>query len=480
MIQLLSVCLILTLSTVTSAAEPPRRNVLVIMVDDLRTEVGVYGSEVIHTPHLDRLAGEGLTFRRAYAQQAVCAASRASYLTGTRPDTNGVDYPYSREFTTTFIQSHPAFHTYFDEHGYWTMGTGKIHHGYNKDLIALDVSPFAPGGLPWWQDYASLENQELARRAREDRSVKLPAYEAADVGDEAYHDGFKTGYLIRELEAVGANPERRPFFFMLGLTKPHLPFCAPRQYWDLYDPGSLPEIPVPHLPVGAPAYATATLELPHYAGGYGREDNPVTPELARQLRHGYFACVSYADAQVGRVLKALDETGLAENTTVVLMSDHGFHLGDQGMWGKHTNFEQSTLTPLIIRSPEVARPGSQTEALVELVDIFPTLCELAGLPLPDYLEGDSLLPLLRDPEAPWDTAAFSQYPRGPREGYAIRTDRWRYVEWRDRETGEVAARELYDYTLSPPEARNLIEDHPEVAADLARQLAAGWQTSRRR
>ena len=478
--MVICIFLIITGGIFSRAASIPARNVLVIMVDDLRAEIGAYGSETALTPSIDRLAKEGITFRRAYVQQAVCAASRASYLTGMRPESTGVDYPYTREFTATYLEAHPAFHTYFNRHGYWAMGTGKIHHGYKKDLIALDASPFAPGGNPWWQHYASPENMELARRGRDDRSVKTPAYEAADVSDDAYHDGANTSYLIQQLKAAAANSDRQPFFLVLGLLKPHLPFCAPQRYWDLYDPGAFPDIAVPHLPIGATEFAAVTLELPRYAGSYGTKENPVTPEMAEKLRHGYLACVSYIDAQIGRVLDTLEETGLDDNTTVLFMSDHGFHLGEQGMWGKHVNYEHAALSPLIIRAPEVAEPGSQTEALVEFVDVFPTLCELAGLPVPEYLEGDSLVPLMRNPQATWGTAAFHQYPRGSLEGYAVRTERWRYVEWRAHESDEVVARELYDYALPIPEIRNLVDDHPAVAAEHARILAAGWEASRRR
>jgi arylsulfatase A-like enzyme len=265
--------------------------------------------------------------------------------------------------------------------------------------------------------------------------------------------------------------------------KPHLPFNAPKKYWDLYERDEIELAPVPNKPLGAPDYALATFELPSYEGNYGTAQNPVPKDLARTLRHGYYACTSYIDAQVGKLLAVLDELDLWDNTIVMFWSDHGFHLGDQGAWGKHMNYEWSTRAPLIVAAPGV-QGGARCDALVEYVDMYPTLCDMAGLEKPAYLEGTSMVPLLKDPGREWKSAAFSQYHRGKGlEGYAIRTERYRYVEWLKKENGKPVGqpigRELYDHQEDPEESVN-IAGRPENAAlvkRLSEQLATGWKAA---
>jgi arylsulfatase A-like enzyme len=445
-------------------------NVLWIGIDDLRCGLGCYGDKAVKSPHIDALARGGVTFRHAYVQQAVCAASRASFLTGCRPDTTTVDYPYNNYFRKKFLPEHPTVPTWFDRHGYFAQAGGKIHHGRPLDLAKLSGEYINTSrGDPWWQGYANAENRAVAENHRRKKAKQRPpAWEIGECDDEGYRDGRLASAAIEAMRSASRRDE--PWFITPGFVKPHLPFCAPRKYWELYDRDEIDLAPCPHLPDGAPRYATVTYELPTYGGGYGRGNKPVTDDLARTLRHAYYACTSYIDAQVGRLLAALEELKLRDRTIVMLWSDHGWHLGDQGMWGKHVNYEWATRSPLIVSAPGRKGNGKHCDALVEYVDMFPTLCELTGVEAPDYLEGSSLVPFLDDPTKAGDKAAFSQYPRGGLEGYAVRTERYRYVEWRKKARtgrGEVVARELYDHRTDPHESVNVADKHPDVCAEHA-------------
>jgi iduronate 2-sulfatase len=305
------------------------------------------------------------------------------------------------------------------------------------------------------------------------RATKLPkgaAYEAAAVRDEAYADGQLANEVVSRLKSAAKNPDE-PFFLAVGFVKPHLPFCAPKKYWDLYDPAefNLAERRAP--PEGAPAYAPTTWgELRQYKGVPEQGDLP--DELQRTLIHGYYAAMSYMDAQVGRVLAALDDTGLAENTIVVLWGDHGWHLGDHGMWCKHTNYEQAARIPLLVVAPGVTKPGEASSGLVESVDVYPTLCELVGLQVPANLDGESVAPNLRDADAASKSSVVHVYPRGERLGRAVRTPRYRLVEWKKPGAPvSTAELELYDYQEDPGETKNLAADQPDVVAELRAMLA---------
>jgi arylsulfatase A-like enzyme len=391
-----------------------RMNVLFIAVDDLRNELGCYGVPGIHTPNIDRLAASGTAFDRAYCQQAVCSPSRTSLLTGCRPDTTKV-----YDLVTHFRKHLPDVVTlpqHFKNHGYFTRSVGKIYHSGLDDERSWSEPP-AQAGRP---TYFLKENRDLVARrtaaaadkkfatpSARSNATKGPAYECADVPDNAYSDGAIADAAIAMLRQA----KDKPFFLAVGFLKPHLPFVAPKKYWDLYRRDEVPVAPNPFAPKDAPKIAlTDWGELRAY------EDVPrvgsLTNEQARTLKHGYYACVSYMDAQVGRVLAELDRLGLREHTVIVLWGDHGWKLGEHGAWCKHTNFENDTHAPLICRAPGQKAPGRHAKGLVEFVDIYPSLCELAGLPLPSHLEGTSFAPLLNAPEQPWKTAAFSQYPRG--------------------------------------------------------------------
>jgi len=312
----------------------------------------------------------------------------------------------------------------------------------------------------------NVPNKQLPRGA---------AWEAPDVADEAYADGRVADETIRRLEAWKKNPEK-PFFIASGYARPHLPFTAPKKYWDLYDPTKLPMPQVLEAPVGAPKFAVKRLgEISQYFPV--PENSEIAPDLTRKLIHGYYASVSYVDAQIGKVLAALDRLGLEDNTIVVLWGDNGFHLGDHRMWTKHTNFEQASHIPLIMRAPGVTRPGVATRQLAETVDIYPTLCELAGLPAPtgpQPMDGVSLVPVLKNPDARVRDHAYHAFPREGYMGRAIRTERYRLVEWTPLRNGNGNGQtvlELYDFQTDPLETRNLAAAQPEVVKQLSAILA---------
>jgi arylsulfatase A-like enzyme len=465
-----------------SEAGGERLNVLFLCVDDLRPQLGCYGDPQVHSPNIDRLAATGRLFRRAYCQQAICAPSRSSVLSGCRPDTTGI---YGLK--TPLRQAMPDVLTLpqdFKQCGYETVSIGKVYHHADDDQAGWSRPPFRSTGD--WKGRGYLTDEAITAIAEMDRRQERagstrrglgPAFEAADVDDDAYHDGKDAQAAIAELPRLAALD--RPFFLALGFHKPHLPFNAPRRYWDLYDPPQLRLAPNPFEPEGVTPYSLTNFgELRGYFGMPA--EGPVPEALARKLVHGYCACVSYMDAQVGRGLDALDRLGLSRRTVVVLWGDHGWKLGEHASWCKHTNFEIDARAPLIVRAPGAPQPGAQAGGLVEFVDIYPTLCALCGLPVPDHCEGLSFAPLLAEPHRAWKKAAFSQYPRGGVMGYTLRTDRYRYTEWRDRATGEVRARELYDHQEDPGEDVNAAArpDAAELLSRLAAQLAAGWQAAR--
>lgn len=457
-----------------------RPNVLLICVDDLKPALGCYGDRIARSPNIDRLAARGMVFERAYCNQAVCAPSRNALLTGFRPQRLGI-----YDLGTNFRQVVPDAVTlpqYFKQHGYRTEGLGKIFHighGNHEDPASWSV--------PHWKTdvvaYATKESRGAGELTREEalfanKSAQgLPrgaAYESADVPDNAYPDGRLADEAIRRLQVAAAKPEE-PFFLAVGFVKPHLPFCAPKKYWELYDPAAFRlaerQSPPEHAPAYAPQFGG---ELRQYAGI--PEQGPIPPELQRTLIHGYYAAMSFMDAQLGRVLDELDRLRLAQSTVIVLWGDHGWHLGDHGIWCKHTNYEQATHIPLIVVAPDV-RAEQRTLALAESVDLYPTLCELAGLPAPESLDGQSLVPLLRDATATSKEAVFHAYPRNPPKkgaliGRAVRTARYRLIEWKQPGASPDAADlELYDYQTDPAETRNRAAEQPALVAELRSLLS---------
>lgn len=475
--------LVFALSSATriSEAQPRRPNVLFIAVDDLRPEFGAYGRKYIQSPNLDRLAARGVTFKKAYCQQAVCSPSRSSLLTGTRPDTTKV-----WDLVTHFRSALPDVVTlpqHFRQNGYFVQGMGKIYHGGYDDAPSWSV----PWSRPDATQYALPENQALQRQNREQRRLQSesgaygPAYEGADVPDNTFHDGALAEMAIKALREMAG--KQQPFWLGVGFIKPHLPFVAPKKYWDLYDPEKIELAPNPFRPKGAPEYAILPGgELRNY---YGIPQGPIPDDLARKLKHGYYASISYMDAQLGRVLDELDRLKLSDNTIIVLWGDHGWKLGEHGAWCKHSNVENDTNAPLLIAGPGIGKGGRQSDSLVEFVDVYPTLAELCGLKLPAHLEGTSLVPVIRDPSRTVKTAAFSQYPRNVKGtrlmGYSMRTERYRLTRWVHRDDpAKVEAVELYDHSVDPQENTNIAGDpaNAEILNRLTQQWMKGWQGAR--
>jgi iduronate 2-sulfatase len=452
---------ILTLLAAPLAAddEPAKKlNILFIMADDLRPELASYGSPAL-TPNLDRLAARSVRFERAYCQQALCNPSRSSMLTGCRPDTLGLwcNSIHFRELKPDVM----TLPLWFKEHGYTTRDCGKIFHNWHTAVHGDPRSWSAPEFLHYanhGDDKPQVDGPPLLGKLPPDHAT-APKCECRDVPDEAYYDGRVAAEAIRVLEEV----KDRPFFLAVGFWKPHAPFNAPKRYWDLYQRDKLPAYD-PSRPAGAPDVAFHDgREL------RGAPPNQVTftSDQAAEIRHGYFANIAYMDAQLGKVLAALDRHDLAKNTVIVFVADHGYHIGEQDLWGKTSNFELDAHVPLMVAAPGLPA-GKQSASLVELVDMFPTLVELCQLPHPDGLEGTSFVPVLRDPKRRTKAAAFTQHPRPAyydREpnpvpqamGYSVRTASVRYTEWRDPQTGSLIARELYDIARDPIESRNQVD-----------------------
>lgn len=461
------------------AVEKP--NVLFIAVDDLRPELATYGKPVI-SPNIDRLAASGTVFERAYCQQALCMPSRASLLTGRRPDSTKV-YAFDPDFRDA-LPDVVTLPQHFRQSGYHTQAFGKVFH--NDDPRSWSV--------PLWKsncaEYHTDRGKQVLEWIKQDyrritytwhlgegiiktkRAGGLP-WEAPDVPDNHLREGDMTDKVVGVLGEVAD----RPFFLAVGYHKPHLPFIAPKKYFDLYDRDAIELADNSAPPEDVPRCAMYNWnDMRHYYGV--PKVGPMQDEQARDLIHAYYACVTYVDAQIGRLLDRLNQLDLQNNTIVVLWGDHGWQLGEHGMWDKHSNFETSTHAPLIMRLP--GQKHGRTAALVEFVDIYPTLCEACGLPLDDGLEGTSFAPLIADPDRPWKPAAFSQYPRvvpgyGRGMGHSMRTDRYRFTEWTVPGT-DFSAHELYDHSVDPDENVNLAPRprHAQMVERLKAQLHAGW------
>lgn len=475
--------LLLAIGSTAFAADKP--NVLFIAVDDMRPTFGAYGAGFVQSPHLDRLAASGVTFTHAYCQQAVCSPSRTSLLTGKRPDTTQVF-----DLETHFRDKIPDTVTLpqiFKQNGYQSVGMGKIYHGGYDDEASWSVPHRTPQGteryaLPKNQQILAASRANAKKRGAQGRAPKDgrgPATESADVPDETYHDGAVAKMAVESLEGLAQGEE--PFFLAVGFVKPHLPFVSPKKYWDLYDRSdfSLPEN-YEIAPKDAPPFAgTNWGELRNYSDI--PRNGALDADKALELIHGYYAALSYTDAQIGKLLDALDRLNLADNTIVVVWGDHGWKLGEHGMWCKHTNYENDARVPLIMRAPG-KKAGVTSGGLVEFVDIYPTLADLAGLEAPSDLEGASFAPLLDNPDLPWKAAAFSQYPRshGGQQlmGYSMTDGRYRLTRWVERKRpSQLVAAELYDHKTDPAENVN-VAARPEYAKALGEvnALAAkGWK-----
>lgn len=432
-------------------------NILFIPIDDLRPQLYCYGQHQMVTPNIDSMAADGVVFTRAYCQVPVCGATRASLLTGVRPTRQRFVTYHS--WVDKDLPGALTLPEHFRKHGYTTRSNGKVfHHGSDTAKRSWSDAPWYPNVGGNWRNYLLEENRAIAAN----NNGRGPAFECTDVPDNAYIDGQIAAHAIEDLRRLKNAGE--PFFLAVGFLKPHLPFNAPKSYWSLYKRDDIKLANNPFRPRDAPDAAIHNWgELRAYFDVPAKD--ALSDEMARTLIHGYYAATSYVDAQVGRVLKELDRLELSENTIVVLWGDHGWQLGEHGLWCKHCNFNTSLNAPLIVSAPDMMKEKS-SEALVEFVDIYPTLCELAGLPLPAHLEGTSFVPLLENDRS-WKNAVFSRYMSGD----SIRTDRYLFTEWTDND-GKVTARMLYDHLTDEQENEN-ISDLPEnkpLVAELAQML----------
>ena len=483
-----------------------KKNVLFIVVDDLKPLIGSYGYGEIISPNIDKLASEGVLFSKAYAQQAICTASRMSFITGKRPD-----YTKIWDLSTKLRETRPDITTipqYFKENGYETVGMGKVMHGASNNDPQSWTMPFIsnenfdyadgykmPANLyqspeihkKWDSLQTALDADSNADRGwfafnSVMKSAGLrPLTENLDVPDNAYADGastFKTIELLNQFKK-----ENKNFFLTIGFQKPHLPFTPPKKYWDLYDRNKIDLAEFQKKSDGSPLEAyhqSGELRNYHDAEPSMDENGIVNEDKQRELIHGYMASVSFIDAQLGLILNHLKSLGMDKNTVVIFFGDHGWHLGDHGLWNKHSNFEEATRTPLIFKSPDI-EGGFINDSPVELLDIFPTICNLAGIPIPEDLDGVSLVPILDKKSESLKEFAISQYPRRcnvmrsvigryPDDctlmGYAVRNDRYRYIAWvsgnfEDRSSfnnDKIIMEELYDYEIDPLETRSFSLD----------------------
>lgn len=438
------------------AADKP--NVLFIAVDDLRPELACYGKQHIHSPNIDKLAESSTLFERTYCMVPTCGASRASLMTGIRPARKRFV-----NFLTWADRDAPGIttmNTQFKQNGYYTVSMGKIFHHPQDSAQGWSEPAWRPKGVAWYQ---RPENQKLheERQKQGKRKAKGPAWESADVPDNAYADGVLAEQAISKLQQL--KKQEQPFFLDVGFFKPHLPFIAPQKYWDLYDHDKI-QLPENYkVPQDAPEESIHNSgELRAYAGIPRK--GPVSEETARNLIHGYYACVSYTDAQIGKLLAELDRLELSDNTIVVLWGDHGWNLGDHTLWCKHSCYESSLQIPLLVRAPGI-QGGQRRSALIETIDVYPSLCTLAGIPLPEHLAGQSFVELMRNPDTKWKEAAVSRF----RNGDTIRTDALRYTEYTNPK-GKRTSRMLYDHSSDPLENQNLAEKRTDETQTLSKQL----------
>ncbi len=524
----LVVC-ILAGTSLAAAERTSRPNILFISLDDFGPYLKAYGRDQVIAPNMDRLARQGTVFERAYCQMAICSPSRSSLMTGLRPDSTGVF-----DLATHFRAKVPDVVTlpqHFKNNGYHTQAVGKNFHpafSFHADVDGqknLDDPPSwsAPLWLPspprYYHTPEGIEDAKKVFVRTRMKASETPddwykyvirgfAVEAPDVPDETLYDGQVTKRAIDVMRQLAAaqkaapTGEMQPFFLGVGFLKPHYPFIAPKKYWDLYKREDFAVAENNFPPHGIPPIALQV----HWNEARAQSDVPkvdsILPEQQREMKHGYHACISYVDALVGRLLTELERLRLRENTIIVLWGDHGFSLGENSMWGKLTNLERSTRSPLMVVMPDGRFAGQRTRALVEFVDIYPSLCDLAGLPLPDHLEGTSFMPLLENPDRAWKTAAFSQYlrpgfpnyrthplaintpesfrsyPKTATMGYSMRTDRYRFGLWIPvAKPEEVIGVELYDHVADPAENVNIATrpENAELVAELTQRLRRGWR-----
>lgn len=486
-----------TLTTLLSSCMPAgegkalKKNVLFISIDDLKPLLGCYGNPHVHSPNIDKLAARGVTFTNCHCQYPTCGPSRNSLLSGRRVD--AINCFFVNDHYRDALPEQVSLPQHFKRNGYFTHSIGKVfHHRFDREkghtTVACPDEPYSwtgPAEFPIGQRYALPENQawcERLREAGETMWYNSATVESADVHDDVYDDGLAARRAEEVLAGLGASDQ--PFFLGVGFQRPHLPFVAPRKYWDLYDPELLPLADNRFLPKELSEAGTYSLgnELSHYAetipaleAAAKSEDGRLPDDVARRLTHGYYACVSYVDALVGRLIEAVRQAGLEDNTVICLWGDHGFHLGENLHWAKHVLMEQSTWSPLILVTPEGRQNTDRVEEPSELLDVYPTLAELCGLRIPDSLEGRSWAGALGGGvAAPVGGEAITVYRGGEYKGYALRDPRYRLILWFDRQTGEEAGFDLFDHDKDPQENVSLRLDpaYASVRESLRSRLLA--------
>ncbi|MEM9830917.1 MAG: sulfatase [Bacteroidota bacterium] len=472
-------------------AQSEKPNILLILVDDLKPNLGIYGDSVAVSPNIDQLANEGIRFNLAYCNQAVCASSRYNLMLGSRSTSTGL-YNFGKEFRDVYPEA-VTLPQHFMNNGYHTESMGKVFHighGNTNDEASWSIPHHKEKVIEYLLPEST--NRQLTREEAffentrmylEDipNNKELPrgaAWEMPDVLDEAYADGRVARHAIDRLRKLSTT--KQPFFMAVGFARPHLPFCAPKKYWDLYDPNDLPMPEFEQAPEGTPlSVVKRNGEITQFTPVPENTDGIYEDDLKRKLIYGYYASMSYMDAQVGRVMDELKRLQLDKNTIVILWGDHGWHLGDHGSWTKHTNFEQATRIPLIIVAPNVTTPGTSTQQLAETVDVYTTLVALADLPEPtgpQPIDGINLMPVLKNPESQVKDHVYHSYPKRLageyRIGCAIRTEKYRMVAWVDPSNPDSEkVYELYDYEKDPQETINLAEKEKEVLEEMKIILA---------
>ncbi len=492
---LFSIIALILISSCTCNPQPAtydlsdKPNILLILVDDLKPTLGCYGDSVAHSPNIDRLAEKGLIFTHAYCNQAVCMASRYNLMLGARSTSTGL-YRFGKEFRDVYPNA-ITLPQYFKNSGYHVESMGKVFHighgntndeaswsiPHHKEKVIEYLLPESKEG-PLTREEAFFQNSRKYLKGIP-KNKELPrgaAWESPDVLDDAYADGRVASHAIDRLRILSKNPEQ-PFFMAVGFARPHLPFCVPEKYWNLYNPQELPMPEFENQPKDAPQCALKRKgEITQFFPVPEEESGIYEEQLKRKLIHGYYASMSYMDAQLGRVINELERLELDKNTIVVLWGDHGWHLGDHGTWTKHTNFEQATRIPILFVAPKVTTPGTFSGQLAETVDIYPTLEELARLEkpkVPQPTDGVSLVPVLKNPDKRVRDHAYHAYPKQGYLGEAIRTQKYRMVRWtHTKDASREVLYELYDYENDPHEKQNHAYENPEIVAELEAILNA--------
>lgn len=458
-----------------------RPNVLFIAVDDLRAELGAYGKNYVISPNMDALASEGSLFMNHYVQVPTCGASRHALLTGYRPwkPVHLSNQAIEKELSDKSEDSIPeTFIHRFKQEGYHTVGIGKISHSADGFIYGYEDEPSQKKELPhswsellfdsgkWktgWNSFFAYANGEN----RQSLKKQVKPYEAGEVDDEGYPDGLTANLAVSKLREL--KNQDKPFFMGVGFFKPHLPFNAPKKYWDLYDRDSLPISDNPNIPENINLKSLQESgEFNQYALGEEKASlsKSVSDDYARKLKHAYLASISYADAQIGKLVQELKSTGLDKNTIIVIWGDHGWHLGDQRVWGKHTLFENALKSTLIVKSPFLDHQNKKIETVVESVDIYPTLLELANIPSKQKLDGESFVNAIEQKESIGSEVAFSYF----KKGISMRTPKYRLTKYFREDEPTI---ELYDHTENAKEEKNIALENPEIVEKLLLLLEQG-------